>query len=230
MSLTKENWSFADIEEASAKRAGLLESSPNSRELADAVVKAVGRAFSAGNIRFGFEEAEDNSEDVRAVVQFHVGELLFDRFFNSRSSYRAQFLSGWQIGLQFNADLIGKLRGQLRLMIPAQIEAFRLTKDFEIRCVEQTTSERLICSLDPGLSKIWFCGKLMESDGTIRQLVPAVSGPKILLDSCKRWAALFPTDSEAWLETKGAFMGQDRLYQPKDPTTRAKKLGATGGV
>jgi hypothetical protein len=80
-------------------------------------------------------------------------------------------------------------------------------------------------SLLPYLTKIWFCGRLIEP-GVVR--LPIVSGPKLVIDG-QDWTALFHVnDEDAWLEIKGAFIGGPRPYQPKRPIGRAKKLQAIG--
>lgn len=228
MYLPKETWSFDKIQEASPERAAMLEAAPATEDLANAVAQALSSALSAGDVRFGMEEAEKNANDLRAIVQFRIGEILFDRFFNARTGYRAQFRKGWQIGLQFNADMINLLCDRLRQTIHSDVRAARLNKSFQIEGTELFVADQFLDSLNPEISKLWFSALLIQIDGTVEQLAVGLSGPKISLGQDVSWVAPYATDSDAWLDMKGAFVGEEGPYQPKDPDGRAKKLETCG--
>ena len=89
------------------------------------------------------------------------------------------------------------------------------------------TVSQLVASLEPNLSKVWFCTALIQPGGVV-QLPPGLTGPRILLDDGISWAAPYRDDADSWLDVKGAFVSSAGLYQPKDPVLRATKLHRTG--
>jgi hypothetical protein len=89
------------------------------------------------------------------------------------------------------------------------------------------TINKVVRSLEPRLSKIWFCSQHLN-DGQVTRLPFGLTGPRIILDEGVSWAAPYRDDSSAWLEVKGAFVSPGGLYQPKDPVRRAKRLQQSG--
>ncbi|MDP3842704.1 MAG: hypothetical protein Q8Q81_08925 [Oxalobacteraceae bacterium] len=88
--------------------------------------------------------------------------------------------------------------------------------------------ESILASLDSSLSKVWFCGRQMDGEGRVVQLAPGVIGPRLCLNDQTTWASIARNDPDAWLDVKGAFIGRNGIYQPKDPIARAKRLQASG--
>jgi hypothetical protein len=120
------------------------------------------------------------------------------------------------------------MRRSVVSVLPSEVSTRRLMGDFEDCGSFIVPRERLRISLDPDLSKIWFCGRRMTHNGEVVQLPSGATGPRLRLDDGTTWAALAREDSDAWLELKGAFVGSDGPYQPKDPVARAKKLQHSG--
>lgn len=174
------------------------------------------------------QQSKSASGDLRVVLQFYVGETLSDFFFNARTGYRAQFRTDWRTGLGYNDSIIDGIRNEVVLLPSSELCARRLTPEFE-DCGQLTvTWPHVLASLDRYLSKVWFCARLIGSGGHVTQLPSGVTGPCLRLDDQTTWRALSRADSDAWLDVKGAFVGPNGLYQPKDPIERAKRLHATG--
>ena len=112
--------------------------------------------------------------------------------------------------------------------LPEYVEARHLTPQFDDCGALRVSRSQIFASLDPALSKVWFCARLLSPDGRIRQLPTGTVGPRLVLPDGTRWAAVSRDESDAWLDIKGAFWGSEQLYQPKDPIARAKKLQVSG--
>jgi hypothetical protein len=154
---------------------------------------------------------------------------LFDWFFNAHSGYRAQFRLGWQVGHSYNAELVAALRAELR----ALQESFTgrlLNSSFEDLGPRLTRSGEVILQLEPELSKVWFCKKLIGLDGLVNDLRVELSGPRLVFDDYESWAAPLAEEGNSWLDLKGAFHGDAELYQLKDPVLRAEDLQRLGSA
>ena len=103
-----------------------------------------------------------------------------------------------------------------------------LSADFEDLATTTVPVERLLYSLDFGLSKVWWCTKLILPETGIRHLPTGVGGPRLLINEYQSWPAPYRHDEDAWLDVKGAFELGGVLRQPKDPSTRAQRLHDTG--
>lgn len=217
-------WSFDSIAQEDRGRADLLMSAPPCAELFQRCVLALSAAISSGQARFGLEQADENAAHLRAVVQFYVGQPLFDWFFNATTGYRAQFRIGWKNGHARNCALIQMLRQPLEAIADRQISVWRFTRTFEDRGVEQVTIGRIVQSLDPALSKVWCCDTLIRHERMASALDVSRTGAGLLIGGEER-QALTASDAHAWLDVKGAFFGDgDRLYQTKAPMVRAQNL------
>lgn len=226
MNLAAESWSFVEIARTFPDRAVSLESAPPFDVLGGSVIDALLIAVKTCDVRLAIEEAEREAADVRAVVQFQIGEALFDQFFNSRMGYRASFRAG--IGIEANASMIRKVTDCLERGLNPTITVARLDSSFEFKRTEVIARSVFLNSLDPAQSKLWMCGKRVQMSGSVERLAMGLSGPRILLGSSVSWPAPFPHDSDAWLDVKGAFLGRHGLYQPKDPHVRAQALATIG--
>jgi hypothetical protein len=223
-------WQFDRIAAQNSERAEALRAAPAPTEIARQVAAALKVALSKGNVRVGFEESETNAKHLRAVIQFHVGQQLFDWFFNAHTGYRAQFRIRWEDGHAYNRELVCLLRDELMNILGGQISARRLNTSFEDVGPEQALPSRILTSLQPDLSKVWFCKKLIHPDGRVSNLLVDLSGPRLVFDEYESWTALYADESDAWLDLKGAFLGDSGPYQGKDPIFRAKKLQRLGSA
>lgn len=221
-------WSFTEIATSDPARAALLESAPDPDTIRATVISRFEVALKSGQLRIGMEQSSSNSSDLRVVLQFLIGESLYDLFFNANSGYRAQFRRDWQTGLAYNRSIVALIRSKLVSLLPAEVTARHLSSKFEDIGEITVSREQINRSLDPDLSKLWFCALLIMGDGRVVQLPAGVTGPRLRLDEQTTWAALIRDESDAWLDVKGAFLVSDGLYQPKNPTSRAKKLQLTG--
>lgn len=226
-------WTFGEIAAHEPGRAALLESAPDPDTIRAAVVSRFEAALVGGQLRIGMEQVSLEQvslkpSDLRVVLQFPVGEELYDQFFNANTGYRAQFRLDWQTGLAYNRSIVTEIRSKLVSFLSTKVLVRCLSSQFE-DCGELTVLlEQISQSLDPDLSKVWSCGRLIVGDGTVTQLPSGATGPRLRLNEQNTWAALARDESGAWLDVKGAFLGRDGPYQPKDPRERAKKLQANG--
>jgi hypothetical protein len=220
-------WDLREIAADDSMRASILEAAPPSTELARTITDVFTSALEVHSVRVALEEARSNTSDARVVLQFQVGTKLFDCFFNSRTGYRAVFRGGWESGLVYNQSIIESLRKHLAVLSASTLTARRVNGNFEDCGAITVTIHEVVRSLDPQLSKIWFCSQLLD-DGHVAQLPLGLTGPRIRVADDASWAAPHRDDPSAWLEVKGAFVSPAGLYQPKDPVRRAKRLQQEG--
>ena len=222
-------WRFDRVAAQDSERAARLHSAPPWAHLMEMIRRALHVSLSNGAARFGFDESGRNRIDLRAVVQFPIGEQLFDWFFNAHTGYRAQFRSGCENGSAENARLVTILRGEVEGCMQGQVSARRLSTLFDDLGPMAATVQDVLVSLDPVLSKLWFCERRIGPDGGVKDLHVFRTGPKLVFDNaCEPWSSLYADESNAWVDLKGAFVGDGDLYQPKDPAIRAQGLQARG--
>jgi len=221
-------WRLDEISSSDPNRASALEKAGSAKALVHAIKNVLDRALVCHDVRWGREQAASRPDDCRAVVQFHVGTWLFDWFFNAKTGYRAHFRVQCESGLRFNNQIIRALRRLLDARLPEIVLGWHLNDRFEDCGQVQIPKTFLMNSLTPDLSKVWFCTKLIGRDCGIKDLPLGVVGPRILLNYNESWAAPSREDDKAWLEIKGAFLGEAGPYQPKDPRSRARTLRAKG--
>jgi hypothetical protein len=221
-------WSFSEIEASEPVRAALLKSAPGPDAIASSIITRFKSELAAGCVRIGMEESGSNQHDLRVVLQFQVGEVLFDQFFNANTGYRAQFRRDWQRGFSYNRDIVINLRSIVAALLAPCVLARRLSPEFEDSGAIEVSREQACDSLDPVLSKVWFCCTLIAGNGTVTQLQTGVTGPRLRLGDHATWAAIARNEEDAWLDVKGAFVGGNEPYQLKDPIERAKKLHTCG--
>jgi hypothetical protein len=160
------------------------------------------------------------------VVQFPIGEELFDLFFNARTGYRAQFRYGWENGAAENAHLVTVLRTEIEACRQVQFSCRRLSQSFDDVGAMTAALQDIVKSLDPTLSKVWVCDRLIRKGGGLQDLNVSRSEPDLVFNNkCEPWRSLCADESNAWLDLKGAFMGDAGLYQLKDPAVRAARIG-----
>jgi hypothetical protein len=185
-------WTFEDFDQCDAIRAAHLRRSPPWLELVRETCSALRSALRNGNARFGLEESSRDLSELRAVVQFPLGRDLFDWLFNGQSGYRAQFRIGAENGLIQNSRLISSLSAQLSLSGLHEITASRLTSAFEYKEPFVCTIDRVIASLDPKLSKVWACERLINPVGGVQNLFVSRTGPRrcswmVGYEGCIHW-------------------------------------------
>jgi hypothetical protein len=222
-------WRFDQFLAEDARRAARLRDAPPWEELVDMLRAALGASVSERTARFGFDRSGRNSDHLRAVVQFHVGDQVFDWFFNGHTGYRAQFRVGWENGAAANALIVTALRNELQERLGETVSARLLTCSFDDLGPMVARSQDVLVSLDPLLSKVWACDRLIGSDGGVTDLYVSRSGPKLLFDeACDPWSSLHADEANAWLDMKGAFVCDEGLYQLKDSAFRAQRLQERG--
>lgn len=223
-------WTFDEFERCDVERATQLRDSPPWPELVRLVRDAFAVALQTRTVRFGFDEASRDPTHLRAVVQYPLGRELFDRLFNSRTGYRAQFRLGPDHGLRQNALLLAELSAQLGLCPNMEITARRLSHGFSDKGPMFCTVDQILKSLDPELSKVWICERLVGHAGGTQDLFVSRTGPSLILPDSEPWSSFYPEDADGWLDVKGAFVCPGGPYQLKPPTERAIKLASRGAA
>ena len=224
------DWSFTEIAVCDQARAETLDTAASPNELIAGLSASLTKAFESDDVRFGWEHAQEQPEDSRAVVQFPIGTTLFDWFFNARTGYRAHFRAGVDCGLEFNDQIIGTLAEIIVHLAPDPVSCREISFGCEDHSAVLVARQEFLRSFvaDGSLAKIWFCTHRICANGGFEQMTSGVVGPKIVIGSETRWAAPSRENEHAWLDIKGAFLGREGPYQLKDPIGRAKKLAATG--
>ncbi|WP_417729067.1 hypothetical protein [Roseovarius sp.] len=217
------DWRFDDIAAQEPERAEALERSGDSTALVAALENAVEEALLGGGVRYGWE-LSDAREAARAVVQVPVTPPLFDWFFSGRSGYRAHYWVGCAEGEAFNDKIVDALKQKLLALGPAHVSATILGKGFVALRGEMMPLSTLAGTLMPGLAKTWLCGRLITPEGMVVENLTG-SIPRLNLTN-KKWPAFYQDD--AWLELKGAFVGDGEPFQPKLPEQRCNTLCKDG--
>lgn len=224
-------WTLDEFDIQDPERALHLRHAPPWQDLVGFVRKALRVAVESNVGRFGLEESGRDSRDLRGVIQFQLGKLLFDWLFNGTTGYRAQFRIGRAHGLAMNAQLIGELASELALFATTNIVVHRYTSEFTYKQSTLGKVSRVAATLDPGLSKVWVCEKLIGNTGQIKQLFVSHTGPKLLMPETDPWSSLYPEEADGWLDVKGAFVPPTGLpYQLKSPEARAATLEERGSA
>ena len=224
-----ELWDYEQIAAREPERAAHLAAAPDWKDIAIMVSNALQSSFFNGTTRFGVDESGRNSNHLRVVLQFPIGEQLFDWFFNSRTGYRAQFRRGAYLGTAENAALIARLRDEFHSSNLVNIAARRLSSSFDDLGPITIRASDLLTSLDPSLSKVWFCGRRIGHTGGVEDLEVFRSTPDLTFRSGREaWRSICADDQNAWLDVKGAFLGDNGLYQPKTPIARGRDLESRG--
>lgn len=155
-----------------------------------------------------------------AAVSFTV--ILAWEFTEERNTdHRAHYRAHPQAGHGFNSMLIAALCGVLERHLPATLDMPRVDIHMAAHGNISVSRNDFVRSFDLRLSKLWW--GVHPVDREPRHI--AVSGPKTLVGSTE-WVAPFMQDP--WLDLKGAFSDNGRLYQTKDPNKRAQKLHEKG--
>ena len=222
-------WHYDKIELTEPDRATRLRDAPEWPDLMAMTCHALGASLAYCAARFGFDESGTNPNDLRAVIQFPVGEQLFDWFFNSRTGYRAQFRRGAEYGTRQNALLTAMVRREMEASRLFPVAARRLTSTFDDHGPMMASAQDFLASLDPPLSKVWFCGRLVRVAGGVEDLTVSSSTADLAFRSdCEPWRSIYADEANAWLDVKGAFVSASGLYQLKDPALRAQALHCRG--
>jgi len=222
-------WHYERIKLAEPDRAELLRSASKWLDLSTVISDAVRTSLQGGTIRFGFDESGREVNDLRAILQFPVGEQVFDWFFNSQTGYRAQFRKSARYGNEQNVALIEALRRELEPYKSTSIRGRRLSTEFNDLGPMTVLGSDVLASLSPPLSKVWFCAKLIGLDGGVKELTVYTSTPDLAFASgSDAWRSIYANGPNAWLDVKGAFVGPAGFYQIKDPMLRAEGLHCRG--
>ena len=87
-------------------------------------------------------------------------------------------LEAYRVAFVAELALVGALAADL----PSRVVARHLTARFEDCGAINVSRESIITLLEPFLSKIWFCGKLILAEGKVLPLPTGTVGPRLLLD------------------------------------------------
>jgi hypothetical protein len=126
----------------------------------------------------------------------------------------------------FNNQIIEAVARELDSCLLRNVPAICLGKGFSPEGTQILPRSEYVTSLNQPLAKIWFCARCITGTGTVELNLPGLSGPKIILGDGRRWAA--PSQDDAWLEVKGAFVGDGDPFQPKLVDARSEKLHRDG--
>ncbi|WP_156938543.1 hypothetical protein [Mesorhizobium sp. LNHC252B00] len=238
-------WGFCEIARDDPNRARALASySP-----AEALIETLGNALGAAlvqDVRIGFDGINNDFDAPRVMFQFPVSPALYDWFFNSRTGYRAQYWASPKIGNAYNSRLLAHLKSIVGTWAPASGVAGRALsvqhhnghrQDIDLgRRTESRAT--VLASLDPLLSKIWICERLLKDDGNSPAWIAALStsGPKLHVPQWIEHGAeyglvpQFPDKRSAWLDIKGGYvLPNGNVVQPnKRPKLRARQIHDTG--
>lgn len=221
-------WGYADIALAEPDRARYLESAPSADILIEKVVSTFVDAARSGDLRVGMDQSGLDRTHLRAVLQVHAGTTLEDQLLNARSGVRAAHREGWRKGHEYNRRIVDGVRDGIRGMEQLIVRARLLTHEFQ-DCGEIDVSwAQIIESLEPNLSKIWFCARLIDGRGKVLQLPTGATDSRIRVDDDTTWPSIARNEDDAWFDLKGAHVGPDGPYQRKDPVDRALALHETG--
>lgn len=223
-------WDLSEIVDADPERGARLLQAPTASELRGLLSDSLRRALIRGTARLGAEQSSSSSSDLRAVIQFCVGSKLFDWVFNCSNGYRAQYRADPDTGRLFNEKIIVEARRLLVELLPPVMAVRVLTSKFSDAGGVSVATRGWAESLDPALSKIWMSGLLIQTDGSQPTSLPlGIDGTRIGVGpSHGCWMSVSRNDADAWLDIKGAFVGRDGCYQPKDPVARAQRLHTHG--
>ena len=224
-------WTLNDFDTHDPERALHLRHAPPWKYLVEAVRKALCVAMEGNSARFGLDESGRDPHDLRGVIQFQLGKPLFDWFFNGTTGYRAQFRIGYAHGLAMNAQLIGEMATDLARYSATDIVVHKYTREFIYKKSIASKVGRIAATLNPTLSKVWACEKLIRNTGQVEQLFVSRTGPKLIMPEGDAWSSLYPEDADGWLDVKGAFVPRmGPPYQLKSPAIRAIMLEERGSA
>jgi hypothetical protein len=155
------------------------------------------------------------------------------------------------MGMDFNRSLIDLLSECLSYLLPETIQARKLTVHSDSHCRYETdigssslSKATMLRALDPMVSKIWLCERLIQRDGSspldTGLTMSALWSPKLDIPN---WNAAknpttgeigegtrapYPAADQAWLDVKGGFADGRSLRQLKDPLKRARMIHELG--
>jgi hypothetical protein len=222
-------WDVSQIATTDPQRGAHLLQSPPPSALRALLLEALKTALLRGTARLASERSSTNDEDSRAVIQFWTGSKLFDWFFNGENGYRAQYRAGTDTGLAYDDMIVVGARRLLLGLLPPVITVRVLTAGFHDAGAENVATREWSRSLQPSLSKTWMCGALIQTDGAQPTSLPVgIDVARIDVGLTDHWASISRIDADAWLEIKGAFVGDRTFYQPEDPAERARRLHTRG--
>ena len=226
-------------------RAETLESAGSPDDLTKVLKDALREARACGNIRYAVDSKDKCFTENRSIVQFRIAPDLYDRFFNARTGYRAQFWIDPETGQAFNDELVEAFTAVLRegLPDPVVVRKIEVTPGSDPRDEKDAGSmaiprDDFLASLQPHASKIWICERLYAPGGAVNGGIQQIAAGELIraLDlDIPRWAgtegcrAPCPLEDNSWLDVKGGFRGADGgTGQIKPQDRRAKQLHETG--
>jgi hypothetical protein len=219
-------WRLREVAALDEARARRLENPDSADNLLQAVVDRLVYAIDHDEVRFGRESHCRGGR--RIVIQFPVGDVVFDWFFNSRTGYRAHFWASPAYGLLYSDRLIAAVRLTCRQNLADEVSGRDFVREFEDAGLANISRAFMLESLVPTLSKLWVCTKRIRRTDGVDELPLNVGGePKIILPDTE-WGTMYRDEADAWIDVKGAFVGVGEPYQIKDPHQRARTLHHRG--
>lgn len=216
------DWPIHDVEDSAAGLAQMASS-------IDSLVSSLGAAFEAVQ-RFEpvWELLEADETVGRSVLQFRVDAELFDLIFNAPLGYRGMYRLGPWIGASVNGLIVAELKAAAAARIPRVLKAHILRSGPSLAGRKDIDSTTYLRSLDPSLSKVWYCTAAICFDGHLRLLPSGVSEQRLEVGRSYPWAVLTQSPADCIIEVKGGFVGSHGLFQVKDPEYRAHTLSVRG--
>jgi hypothetical protein len=217
-----DDWRFDLIAKVEPKRAARLEGAPTDFcEIVALLKDALSIALAQKLFHCGTDFYQGNQ---RAIFQFQISPEIYDYFFNSRASYRAQYWISTEQGQSANAKCLKALATTILPVLPDRFEAREIYKNVEDcggRVIERAFFE---ASFDHAASKIWIGENLINRE---RGVLPKAryDGPNLVVSRWTAPRAPYPRGPSNWMDLKGGFLGGT---QPKDPAKRALLLHQYG--
>jgi hypothetical protein len=227
-------WGLGEIEALDPDRAAYPRRDIDANELKNQIASAFANSLKNGTAKYGVDFHTKRQTERRAIIQFEVGTVLFDQFYNGRTGYRAHYWVSPEIGDTFDEKLGDLLRAAISEHMPTTAEG-RLVRveitgyrDESDRGPYQLTREFALQSLAPEASKLWRCEWLItDTLGLNKSQQTGAIEPKLQIGKWEGEGLYAPRGSR--LDFKGGFVGDDGAVTPtKNRKDRAMKLHQTG--
>ena len=195
----------------------------------DSLVSSLCAAFEAAqSFEPAWELLEADDAVGRSVVQFKVAPNLFDLVFNEPLGYRGMYRRGPWTGASVNSLMVAKLKAGVAAKVPKVLDLQVLRSGPSLDGRKDIDQATFLRSLDPALSKVWYCTAEIRPNEELRLLPSGVSATKLEVGRPNPWAVLRQSPDDCIIEVKGAFVGPHGLFQVKDPERRGAVLSERG--
>lgn len=223
------DWSFGEVAKADVARSKRLQTAPTFETIVAQVRAALSDAIANKHFRCGVDFYLGHQ---RAIFQFRIRQDLYDRFFNSRTGYRAQYWISPERGQAANTECLQALSPAIMAGLPDCFEAREIQtednwagrKDTDVGGRDVARSFFMDSFTHPA-AKIWICERLIGGQTGPLQSIPISQGSRLCVPRWPTALALCPKATLAWLDLKGGFVGGN---QPKDSCVRARDINKQG--